>query len=101
MDDPQRYKQLQQEQEKRWESLCGRCGACCGAAEGDPCEHLEKLDNGRYSCTIYSNRFGLHKTRGGKPFLCVSIRDILHKSWPGDSCCGYKKALAKNELPVR
>ena len=40
MSDMERYQALQTEQFRRWEALCGHCGACCGAAEGDPCEHL-------------------------------------------------------------
>lgn len=94
-----RYQLWQQTRQEKWESLCGRCGACCGAVEGDPCEHLIRLDNSRYWCKIYSNRFGAHKTRSGKPFLCVPVRDIVHKPWPGDSCCGYKKAIREPELP--
>lgn len=85
-----RYLELQERQERVWEALCTRCGACCGIVDGDPCEHLQVLDNGRYRCAIYKNRFGTHKTVSGKPFKCVPIRDILHQSWPGDHCCGYK-----------
>ena len=94
--DAGKYDQWHQMQEARWESLCGRCGACCGTVDGDPCEHLRGNERGKYHCTIYTNRFGLHKTVSGKPFLCVPIRDVLHKSWPGDECCGYKKELKKS-----
>jgi uncharacterized cysteine cluster protein YcgN (CxxCxxCC family) len=93
-----RYAQWQEMQEKRWESLCGRCGACCGAVEGDPCEHLRGSKKGDYYCSIYENRFGLHKTLSGKPFLCVPIRKVLHESWPGDECCGYKKEMRSIKL---
>jgi len=89
--DAERYQKLQEQQEHIWEAKCLRCGACCGIVEGDPCEHLEELSSGKYVCSIYENRFGEHKTRSGKPFLCVPIRNILHQSWPGDECCGYKK----------
>lgn len=91
--DEARYKILQEEQERQWEAKCTRCGACCGIIEGDPCEHLVELKCGKYACAIYERRFGLHKTRSGKPFRCVPIRDILHLSWPGDRCCGYKNGL--------
>lgn len=91
LNDDTRYEQLQEEQYKAWEAKCTRCGACCGIVEGDPCEHLRKLETGKYICSIYTNRFGLHRTISGKPFLCVPIRQILHQSWPGDQCCGYKK----------
>jgi hypothetical protein len=93
-----RYEQWQNRQQDRWESLCGRCGACCGAVEGDPCEHLRGGKRGEYYCSIYENRFGTHKTVSGKPFECVPIRRILHKSWPGDECCGYKKEMKRFSL---
>lgn len=86
------YKEWLQNSQVKWESLCGRCGACCGSVE-DPCENLAKDDNGQYYCVDYKNRFGKHKTVGGHTIRCVPIRKILHLSWPGDECCGYKKAL--------
>lgn len=89
--DQSRYEALQRLQEEKWEALCGRCGACCGTFDGDPCEHLDKDQKGLYFCRIYENRFGLRKTRGGREFMCVPIRNILHQSWPGDECCGYKR----------
>ena len=90
-----RYEQWHDIQQERWESLCGRCGACCGVTEGDPCEHLRGNKKGEYCCSIYENRFGEHRTVSGKIFKCVPIRQILHMSWPGDECCGYKKELNK------
>lgn len=91
MDDSVQYQQIQEKRHRQWEALCTRCGACCGIVEGDPCEHLQGSEIGKYFCDIYENRFGMHKARSGKPFLCVPIRDILHQSWPGDRCCGYKR----------
>jgi hypothetical protein len=85
------YAAFQERQWREWEARCTCCGACCGVAEGDPCEHLAQGENGRYLCRIYENRFGLHKTVSGKPFHCVPIRDILHKNWPGEHQCAYKK----------
>ena len=85
------YKEKQKQAEARWEALCGRCGACCGAFDGDPCEHLRMDSSRKYYCAIYNNRFGKHKTVHGAEINCVPIRDILHSSWPGDTCCGYKK----------
>ncbi len=84
------YLQWQEDQLKQWEAKCGRCGACCGAFDGDPCEHLRKDAHNKYFCSIYINRFGQHKTLSGKTINCVPIRQILHNFWPGDSCCGYK-----------
>ena len=81
--------------EERWEALCGRCGACCGVVEGDPCEHLRGDQKYKYYCSIYENRFGEHRTVSGKILKCVPIRQVIHGSWPGDDCCGYKKELRK------
>ncbi len=89
--DDEKYAALQQEQIAQWEAHCGRCGACCGAYDGDPCEHLRRSDDKKYFCGIYEHRFGEHKTISGKTINCVPIRQILHSSWPGDHCCGYKK----------
>lgn len=92
--DEQRYNTLAQSQLEEWEALCGHCGACCGAFD-DPCEHLAKLPSGKYRCTIYEYRFGWHKTVSGKSLQCVPIRNILHTSWQGDACCGYKETLLR------
>ena len=91
MTDEAKYLQLQERQKREWEQLCRNCGACCGAVDGDPCEHLIRGQEGKYLCAIYTSRFGIHKTKNGNEICCVPIRDILHKSWPGDECCGYKK----------
>ena len=84
------YKNWLESKEREWESRCLSCGSCCGALE-DPCEHLARLSEGKYSCRIYENRFGVHKTIKGNLFKCVPLREILHSRWPGDECCGYKK----------
>ncbi|HPN56904.1 MAG TPA: hypothetical protein PLD92_08655 [Candidatus Omnitrophota bacterium] len=80
---------FQKEQQRRWESLCLRCGACCGAFDGDPCEHLQSESSGRFFCRIYEERFGIRKTVGGRLFRCLPIREILHDSWPGREACAY------------
>jgi len=87
----EKYRKWQDQQLAEWEARCGCCGACCGLVDEDPCEHLVELQGHRYTCQIYENRFGLHKTRNGRPFKCVPLRDILHTSWPGDRACAYKK----------
>ena len=89
--DQERYEQKMKEEQERWEAKCGRCGACCGAFDGDPCEHLRKDESHKYYCSIYENRFGVHKTISGKEINCVPIRNILHSHWHGDHCCGYKR----------
>ncbi|MFH1783138.1 MAG: hypothetical protein ABH848_05935 [Candidatus Omnitrophota bacterium] len=88
--DDLRYKELQDTKNFEWEKKCKQCGACCGSVSGDMCVHLVK--NGEvYGCNIYGNRFGIHKTITGKELVCVPIRDILHKDWPGREKCAYKK----------
>lgn len=77
------------------ESLCKRCGACCGVAENDPCVHLVKEPCGTYFCSIYENRFGIHKTVNGNEFKCVPSRNIISGFWFGASGCGYKRRMRK------
>ncbi|MFH1360672.1 MAG: hypothetical protein ABIJ41_06500 [Candidatus Omnitrophota bacterium] len=88
--DQKRYEQLQIQQEQEWESACVSCGACCGALDDDPCEHLIQISPTRYRCNTYSNRYGTYKTHKGRTLTCVPIRKILHASWPGDRLCAYK-----------
>ena len=86
------FRFLMEERFRKWEQSCHCCGACCGAVEGDPCLHLARNPDGKYFCDIYEKRLGTRKTMSGKTFKCVMIRDILDKSWPGDSRCAYKKS---------
>ena len=88
--DKRRYEEIQEKKLDVWEKTCIQCGACCGVWDEDCCEHLI-LEKGQYTCRIYAQRFGLHKTKKGMPFKCVPIREILHNSWPGDQHCAYKK----------
>jgi hypothetical protein len=96
MDDEARYRLLQEKQAVDWEARCTRCGACCGVFERDPCENLEKSSDGKYSCRIYTTRFGLRKSISGRIFECVPLRQILHTSWPGKHQCGYKNIKQEN-----
>ncbi len=89
--DEEKYVKLQEINKEEWESRCRMCGACCGSLEGDPCVHLIAREGGKYFCEVYDHRFGTHKTRSGETLRCVDIRNILTKSWPGSSQCGYKK----------
>lgn len=74
---------------EEFESICIRCGRCCGLEE-DPCNNLIKNPDGTYFCTEYSSRLGPQKTISNKPFNCVSIRDrIKNGSLPIK--CAYKK----------
>lgn len=96
MDDQERYQKLQAEKERDWEAYCQFCGMCCSIKDEDPCEHLSEKEKGIYICNIYDNRFGLHKTKAGRVFRCVPLREILNKNWPGDDRCAYKKLYFKS-----
>lgn len=76
---------------KDYESLCRRCGACCGLADGDPCIHLSKDKVGRYFCDIYERRLGEQETVSGKKFNCIDIREIKSKFDLPQPDCGYHK----------
>ncbi|MGC9363608.1 MAG: hypothetical protein ACP5FZ_03460 [Fidelibacterota bacterium] len=78
-----------------FEELCIRCGGCCGAFDGDPCEHLRRGDDGLCYCAIYENRFGWHKTVCGRKLECVPIMERLHDEWIGDHLCAYKGKFLK------
>lgn len=84
------YQEYLKVQHEQWEAQCGHCGACCGRWD-DPCKKLISLKNGSFICQDYKNRLGWQETVSGKKFKCVEIREILHLSWMGDECCGYKK----------
>lgn len=60
-----------------FESVCKRCGECCGLVDGDPCVNLKKYKEGAYYCTVYDERLGIQKTVSGKIFNCVYIREII------------------------
>ncbi len=47
--DSEQYFEKMKKEDKAFEDICERCGACCGAFD-DPCANLEKLDNGKYVC---------------------------------------------------
>ena len=83
--DEAEYLRKQEAEQVRYEALCRRCGACCGALDGDPCEHLKRDESGKYFCPIYDHRIGMHKTLSGKHFACVPIRD-LRPNLPLRSC---------------
>ncbi len=84
------YNLFEEEELKKWEDVCKCCGACCGVVDGDPCLHLVTQKDGKYFCDIYDRRFGIRKTKSGKTFRCVEIRDIINKPWPGRNNCAYK-----------
>ena len=75
-----------------WETLCKRCGGCCGSFD-DPCIHLKKDAEGCYFCEIYASRFGTRKTVEGEEFDCVPINEIIDTSWKKDWLCAYKRRI--------
>lgn len=83
------YLKKQKEEEARYEARCRRCGACCGANDGDPCLNLRQDKNGKYYCNVYETRIGMHKTRSGKAFACVPIRD-LKPNLPFKGCAYFE-----------
>ena len=85
-DDQSLYIDKQKKQSEQFECKCLRCGACCGAFEGDPCANLAKDEQGKYFCRNYDSRIGLQKTVSGKAFHCVSIRDVLNFSYVYPGC---------------
>lgn len=88
------YIEYQKHKNSEYESLCKRCGACCGVKDGDPCEELVAEPDGvHYRCRVYETRLGPRKTVSGKEFTCVELRVILDKSWAGHPECAYVKAL--------
>lgn len=76
MPDTKRYEIHQKEWEKWYESVCKRCGKCCGA-NSDPCKNLKKLKDGTYLCNVYPNRLEEQETISGKKFSCVPIRQVI------------------------
>ena len=90
--DEVRYQNSLKRKEEEWESLCIRCGGCCGAYD-DPCRHLKKDNQGKFYCNIYSERFGSRKTISGEDFNCVFVKEIINTRWRNDHLCIYKKYL--------
>ncbi len=97
------YSSRQTKQFNKYEMTCKRCGACCGADDGDPCEHLKSFrsinNDLKYYCSIYSRRSGIHKTINGTVISCVPIRAKRFETWPGRENCGYKNVA--NEVYPR
>jgi uncharacterized cysteine cluster protein YcgN (CxxCxxCC family) len=84
------YLQKQKEKQEAYEALCIRCGACCGALDGDACLNLATDSNNKYYCKIYENRFGKQSTVSGKTFHCIPIR-LLRGTGTTFANCAYFK----------
>jgi hypothetical protein len=85
------YLRKQEEERVRYEALCRRCGACCGALDGYPCVDLRRDESGKYFCPVYDHRIGMHKTVSGIQFACVPIRD-LRPNLPLRSCVYFSNS---------
>jgi hypothetical protein len=81
--------------EEEFESICCRCGICCGSEDGDPCEHLRQDKEGKYYCPIYEKRFGIHRTINGTIIRCVPIEEALRSNPELRKQCAYAKAAQK------
>ena len=77
--------------EEEFEAVCSRCGACCGAFDGDSCSHLRRDLAGKYYCDTYETRLGRQLTLSGKSFECVPIKDVLRYSYTREQRCAYLK----------
>lgn len=85
--DEQKYNINIKKTREDFESLCKRCGACCGAGD-DPCINLKRVNNGSFNCLTYGSHLGFQITISGKAFNCVSIREhIQNETLPKG--CGY------------
>ena len=73
--DELKYQNTLKRRQEDWESLCVRCGGCCGAYD-DPCLHLKKDAQDKFYCTIYDQRFGSRKTVKGEQFNCVFVKNF-------------------------
>ncbi len=79
------YEKYARGQEEEFESICKRCGECCGSLD-DPCRNLVKLPDGTYFCRDYANRLGRQKTVSGSSFRCVSIREHISLATLRQNC---------------
>ena len=86
------YSKVLEQKGKEWESLCIRCGGCCGAFD-DPCVNLGKDKGNKTYCKIYANRLGLRKTIKGEEFKCVPVQTIIYTHWKNDHLCRCKQHL--------
>lgn len=79
------YKKFLVEKELEFESICNRCGECCGSKD-DPCRNLVKNHDGTFYCKDYDNRLGPQITVGGHKFNCVSIREHIRGKTLRQNC---------------
>lgn len=73
---------------------CSRCGVCCGATDGHPCEHLRRNPDDTFTCEIYEHRLGPHRTVDGIPFECVPIQRVIESNG-GYAGCVYVEEIRR------
>lgn len=83
--DAEKYLESAQKAQSEYESVCRRCGRCCGVGN-DPCVKLALQIDGSYLCADYDNRLGKQKTIGGNEFTCVQIRDHVSLGYAIEGC---------------
>lgn len=76
------------------DELCNRCGICCGATDGQPCEHLRANPDKTWYCEIYPTRLGPRRTTDGTYFLCVPIKTLI-ETHGGYAPCAYVKEIRR------
>ena len=79
------YQKHLKEELVKYESICKRCGVCCGTSN-DPCSNLAYNGDGKYSCRVYDTRLGIQKTVSGKIFTCVPIKDNIRNGFVNPNC---------------
>lgn len=84
------FDKYMKEKEANFESICKRCGICCGANDGDPCRNLKQSSDGLYYCSDYENRLGPQRTVNGNAFTCVTIRELIKTNTLRHGCA-YNK----------
>jgi len=87
--DVRSYEKQARKKEEEFESVCTRCGECCGSLD-DSCQKLMRLDNGTYFCSDYTNRLVQQKTISGKFFTCIAIREHIAQDTLRQNCA-YRK----------
>jgi hypothetical protein len=82
------------------ESICRRCGICCGSDDGDPCVQLRQNKKGEFHCAIYSERFGLRKTVKGNFFMCIPIERALKNRPELKEICAYARVPKNAQIKL-
>lgn len=91
MNEEEKYIKKLEEKKQILESLCLRCGQCCGSRDGDPCLFLEKDKQDKYFCGIYETRLGPKKTISGYSFNCIPIEKAIRESDSVPATCPYRQ----------